>query len=1298
MRLHTIVVRFSVLIIASSGLSLSQTTPANTNGPTISLNNLYALPTQYVGPSGITQYLAGSQAQPVSLAHADFDSDGIEDLVIGYRAPGRGGILALQPGNVDTFAPQSQASWNMMVNNQFIAPFVNTAKVFSIPAAPNFLVTGQFLGQVDLVTAAQGGNGIYILAGDGKGNFAAPQAFSVSGPINAMASGRFGSDNETNSLLIATGGPQPLLLLYRRSNSGLTLVASYGLQAPASSLDIDDLDGDGYPDGVMVSNGEVMILHAVGSNGAPQLETLALPFSAVGVIPGFFTHDRCWRRQMAVLDTNSMIHIVVHGNFDPRPWTSAEIAEMRDALIHGLPNPFQPTGPIPATDGWTVLESFSGLAPFSGTAQAPLLFRTSFLGRGANEVLAINSGAGQAGFVSHTAVQPGATSFVPGQQSLLSLSSTPTAAVVMPVSASQSGLVMLTANSTTPVIAATTTTIAFTVNTTADTVHKTTYDGVCADSTNHCSLRAAVMEVNAEAANGTVGPFQINVPAGNFNLTIPGAATTDASTGHLDVKAPVTIIGTGPKGTTITQTNPITPTHPNGDQDLVFLVDAPEENVPAYNITIRGMTITGGHASSYNLVPEGGAIHWEAGVDGTGGLSLLNLAIQGNFATDTTDPGEDVGGGIALFNTAKPTKPAVVSISGSNTVIQNNTAYDAGGGIALRGAVSLKMTGVPVTGNQAENQVAGAFSMGGGLYLSASGNPTSSPSSIHGCTISGNTVGGSSSGEGGGIWTDQPLTINQGSLITSNDVEGVGGGIATYLQGTGSITITASTISGNASTENGGGIEVGAGTSAKLNLSFNRIFGNTVGSGAAGTGLSNASSGTVSAADNWWGCNGGPQSSGNGCDQVLGAATASPFVTLGLSANPNPVPNLSSSTLTAAFQDSNSTFSSNLNAWISLPICFSNAVNGTLSNGCTVTNSTATATDTFTVSSGPNAQANVQVDNAVVTATMQVSDFSLSSSPPTQTVNVGTGTVTYQIMVAAINGFGGAVTLSVSNASGLTTNLSATSVTGSGSVTLTAQTGSAAPGTYSITITGTSGSISHQLTVQLSIADFAVSISPASQAVTLGSKAVYTVTVSSSTGFNGTITLSASGLPAGTVVFGGSILNLSGSTTSASSTLTLTLSATGTYSFSVIASSAQNNSQTSVSRSASGTLVVNPPPPPDISAPNISLSVFIHPGSANTTVITGNTIYEPLTNNSTYPVGIGWSSVGLFSGGSCVAAANSYCTAQGTFYANANTPSGTYTVTLTLTGTAQPPGSGTTSIKVTATAIVTNTCDPVHCT
>jgi len=144
-------------------------------------------------------------------------------------------------------------------------------------------------------------------------------------------------------------------------------------------------------------------------------------------------------------------------------------------------------------------------------------------------------------------------------------------------------------------------------------------------------------------------------------------------------------------------------------------------------------------------------------------------------------------------------------------------------------------------------------------------------------------------------------------------------------------------------------------------------------------------------------------------------------------------------------------------------------------------------------------------------------DFSLSATPPSQTVAQGNGT-SYSVSVTASGGFNGTVNLSVSGLpQGATGTFNPGTITGSGSSTLTISTLNSTPaGSYPLTITGTSGNLIHTATVTLVVtapSDFSISATPSSQTARRPSKVNYTVTITAQGAFSGTVNLSVSGLP-----------------------------------------------------------------------------------------------------------------------------------------------------------------------------------------
>src|SRR5712692_2418408 len=100
----------------------------------------------------------------------------------------------------------------------------------------------------------------------------------------------------------------------------------------------------------------------------------------------------------------------------------------------------------------------------------------------------------------------------------------------------------------------------------------------------------------------------------------------------------------------------------------------------------------------------------------------------------------------------------------------------------------------------------------------------------------------------------------------------------------------------------------------------------------------------------------------------------------------------------------------------------------------------------------------------------QQPDFNMSASPSAQTVVEGSNT-SYTVNVTALGGFSGTVGLSVTSLpTGATASFNPTTVTGTGSSTLTVTTAGSTPvGLSTLTITGTAGTLSHQTATTLSV-------------------------------------------------------------------------------------------------------------------------------------------------------------------------------------------------------------------------------------
>jgi hypothetical protein len=183
--------------------------------------------------------------------------------------------------------------------------------------------------------------------------------------------------------------------------------------------------------------------------------------------------------------------------------------------------------------------------------------------------------------------------------------------------------------------------------------------------------------------------------------------------------------------------------------------------------------------------------------------------------------------------------------------------------------------------------------------------------------------------------------------------------------------------------------------------------------------------------------------------------------------------------------------------------------------------------------------------------------FKLAPSAASLTIaqgSVGSDTIN----ITDSGGFAGAVTLAASGLpSGVTATFGTNPTTGSSVLSFTAgsSTSCIVGGVYPVTITGSSGSLSATTTILLTIATPApaFTLSPSSPSLTLtqGSSATDTISVPGTSGFTGSVTLAASGLPSGvTASFGtnpattSSLLTLTASSTATIGAATITITGT----------------------------------------------------------------------------------------------------------------------------------------------------------
>lgn len=260
---------------------------------------------------------------------------------------------------------------------------------------------------------------------------------------------------------------------------------------------------------------------------------------------------------------------------------------------------------------------------------------------------------------------------------------------------------------------------------------------------------------------------------------------------------------------------------------------------------------------------------------------------------------------ITISNNASVDDGLLGVFGATNVTITNNTATNPVAGIRVDGSQNVSVTGNAILG--------GANTV---YYAFRASNNNGFPNPVDNVTVTGNTF----------------LASNYGVLVTNNFA-----------------------------TPNDPQQGAALANANSLTLKCNRIVGNTAG------GLFNAANQpSVTATQNWWGCNAGPNQSG--CDTATGPNTNNPWLKLTLTAAPNPVTIGGNSQLTASLNTDSNGATASCNLPDITPIAFS-ASAGTISNPAAHT-SAGNAGATYVPSAPGTTTVSTTVDNQTVNITV----------------------------------------------------------------------------------------------------------------------------------------------------------------------------------------------------------------------------------------------------------------------------------------------------------------------------------------
>ena len=287
----------------------------------------------------------------------------------------------------------------------------------------------------------------------------------------------------------------------------------------------------------------------------------------------------------------------------------------------------------------------------------------------------------------------------------------------------------------------------------------------CTIAANDCSLRGAISKANADTGNA----YTIELPAGNYILTLSGAGEDSNASGDLDIKNSLTIIGGGADYTII-----------NGNQlDRVLHIHVGAV-VQMSDVKITGGRTANGGSGSYGggtggSGENGGGIYIASGT----AVTLTNITVVNN----TTGSG-GAGGDGANCSDGNSANDGVGGLGGSGGGIYN------GGTLALnRSTVISNTTGRGGTGGASGPSIkggrGGVGGPGSGIYNAGTLALANSAVVNNTTAKGGNGRDGGDGGSGGpgGIYNGGTLTGNA-SVIQDNIAGDGGDGSTNNLGGT----------------------------------------------------------------------------------------------------------------------------------------------------------------------------------------------------------------------------------------------------------------------------------------------------------------------------------------------------------------------------------------------------------------------------------------------------------------------------------------------------------------------------------
>ena len=220
---------------------------------------------RFSAASANAELVSQPRAQILALASADFDEDGVADLISSSESDGVG-LVTLTRGAVSAVYPNSLEAQRQRATGAISGgAFLSSPLAVVMPQRPDFLGAGDFDrdGHWDVIVAARGGGKLHLFSGNGKGELNLTKEIYLPGAVTALTAGEINRrDGLADFAVGIESGAGAQVLIYESPEGAINAEPEiFSFAAKVTALTAGQLDNEFNQDLAVAAGSELAIIH-----------------------------------------------------------------------------------------------------------------------------------------------------------------------------------------------------------------------------------------------------------------------------------------------------------------------------------------------------------------------------------------------------------------------------------------------------------------------------------------------------------------------------------------------------------------------------------------------------------------------------------------------------------------------------------------------------------------------------------------------------------------------------------------------------------------------------------------------------------------------------------------------------------------------------------------------------------------------------------------------------------------------------------------------------------------------------